>query len=208
MLNGEMKMIRCIQRVVVSMMFAALLVPCTAKSNTYNITAPPASSGVSSFDFDFCTSVECENVYSTPFYVFKPGDTINFGSVSVGAFYLHDQYGDLDLDGGAVGVSYNKSSGVQFVQGPTQIGVCNIFYSSPGCFTELQNLLPSSVVVSLLFTLPPGATGIQVAWTAPYSYFAPTPLPAALPLFATGLGVMGLLGWHRKRKNNAAIAAA
>ena len=27
-----------------------------------------------------------------------------------------------------------------------------------------------------------------------------TPIPAALPLFATGLGVLGLLGWHRKRK--------
>jgi hypothetical protein len=34
-----------------------------------------------------------------------------------------------------------------------------------------------------------------------------TPLPAALPLFATGLGVLGLLGWRRKRKA-AAIAAA
>jgi hypothetical protein len=32
------------------------------------------------------------------------------------------------------------------------------------------------------------------------------PLPAALPLFATGLGVLGLLGWSRKRKNAAAIA--
>ena len=29
---------------------------------------------------------------------------------------------------------------------------------------------------------------------------APVPLPAALPLFAGGLGVMGLLGWRRKRK--------
>ena len=27
-----------------------------------------------------------------------------------------------------------------------------------------------------------------------------TPLPAALPLFATGLGVLGLIGWRRKRK--------
>jgi len=26
------------------------------------------------------------------------------------------------------------------------------------------------------------------------------PLPAALPLFATGLGALGLLGWRRKRK--------
>jgi len=34
---------------------------------------------------------------------------------------------------------------------------------------------------------------------------AVTPLPAALPLFATGLGAMGLLGWRRKRKNTAAI---
>jgi hypothetical protein len=29
---------------------------------------------------------------------------------------------------------------------------------------------------------------------------AATPLPAALPLFATGLGGLGLLGWRRKRK--------
>ena len=32
----------------------------------------------------------------------------------------------------------------------------------------------------------------------------PVPLPAALPLFATGLGALGLLAWRRKRK---AIAA-
>ena len=33
------------------------------------------------------------------------------------------------------------------------------------------------------------------------------PLPSALPLFATGLGALGLLGWRRKRKNTAALAA-
>jgi len=32
-----------------------------------------------------------------------------------------------------------------------------------------------------------------------------TPIPAALPLFATGLGALGLFGWRRKRK--AALAA-
>ena len=32
---------------------------------------------------------------------------------------------------------------------------------------------------------------------------AATPLPAALPLFATGLGALGLLGWRRKRKAQA-----
>jgi hypothetical protein len=32
-----------------------------------------------------------------------------------------------------------------------------------------------------------------------------TPLPAAFPLFATGLGALGLFGWRRRRK---AVAAA
>jgi hypothetical protein len=35
----------------------------------------------------------------------------------------------------------------------------------------------------------------------------PVPLPATLPLFATGLGVLGLLGWRRKRKAAATLAA-
>ena len=34
---------------------------------------------------------------------------------------------------------------------------------------------------------------------------AATPLPAALPLFATGLGAMGLFGWRRKRKAQAVV---
>ena len=33
-----------------------------------------------------------------------------------------------------------------------------------------------------------------------------TPLPAALPLFASGLGAMGLFGWRRKRKTQAVAA--
>jgi hypothetical protein len=33
---------------------------------------------------------------------------------------------------------------------------------------------------------------------------AETPLPATLPLFASGLGALGLLGWRRKRKAQAA----
>jgi hypothetical protein len=31
-----------------------------------------------------------------------------------------------------------------------------------------------------------------------------TPLPAALPLFGTGLGLMGIVGWWRKRRADAA----
>lgn len=44
------------------------------------------------------------------------------------------------------------------------------------------------------------------AYTATQGAWAPTttPLPAALPLFASGLGALGLLGWRRKRKALAA----
>src|SRR5262249_7994177 len=41
-----------------------------------------------------------------------------------------------------------------------------------------------------------GFTAIEVPAPA-------TPLPAALPLFATGLGALGFLGWRRKRRQAA-----
>ena len=44
--------------------------------------------------------------------------------------------------------------------------------------------------------------GQEVALTF-VSADAAVPLPAALPLFATGLGALGLLGWRRKRKAHA-----
>ena len=33
-----------------------------------------------------------------------------------------------------------------------------------------------------------------------YEIATGTPLPAALPLFASGMGVLGFFGWRRKRK--------
>jgi len=49
-------------------------------------------------------------------------------------------------------------------------------------------------------SFPGGDIDVQVV----YAYTptpVTTPLPAALPLFATGIGAMGLLGWRRKRSH-------
>ena len=48
--------------------------------------------------------------------------------------------------------------------------------------------------------LPPEQHSATLTLTGTGVAGAETPLPAALPLFATGLGVLGLLGWRRKRK--------
>ena len=60
----------------------------------------------------------------------------------------------------------------------TYLGPCAVITNCSGGSTEDPQF-------QMLFT--PGPDG-------------QTPLPAALPLFASGLGVLGLLGWRRKRK--------
>jgi hypothetical protein len=55
-------------------------------------------------------------------------------------------------------------------------------------------VFPDSTDLWIADALAPGVFSVTS------SDFTPTPLPAALPLFATGLGGLGLLGWRRKRK--------
>jgi hypothetical protein len=76
------------------------------------------------------------------------------------------------------------------------------FQSTVGDFSLLLGINPSlSLFNGTLFNEDEehGLNGILS-----YSLVAETtPLPAALPLFATGLGALGLLGWRRKRKQAA-----
>jgi hypothetical protein len=81
-----------------------------------------------------------------------------------------------------------------------------------GTLTTFQVIVPvgQSLIVLINDTTATGS-GVGVSFDVIVSGFidanftdpsSATPLPAALPLFATGLGTLGLLGWRRKRKAN------
>lgn len=60
----------------------------------------------------------------------------------------------------------------------------------------------------------PDLTSLSVAWTGSTTGQGPTldpaatPLPASLVLFLTGIGGLGLLGWHTKRKSRVSLLGA
>jgi hypothetical protein len=95
----------------------------------------------------------------------------------------------------------------------------NLLASNSGSVSE--NCTPSdcSVPKPVIFSIPPDAVSFEIindmsvggGWlfdsasefiSAGDSQIAETPIPAALTLFATGLGVMGLLERQRKRKKS------
>ncbi len=66
---------------------------------------------------------------------------------------------------------------------------------SGSCGVDIPCTAGTGFVGTTLDLTPPGGPGVA------------TPLPAALPLFASGLGGMGLFGWWRKRKARAVAIA-
>jgi hypothetical protein len=97
-----------------------------------------------------------------------------------------------DINGNAIGSIMNDKLGLEFL----------------GLVTNDS----SAVIAALLFSLVgPELAGFAVddiRFGVGEQVIVPgVPLPGALPLFATGLVALGLVGCRRKRKNSAAIAA-
>ena len=63
------------------------------------------------------------------------------------------------------------------------------------CFTETDSASCNDQIM--------GTGNFELALSLPDLAPIQTPLPATLPLFATGLAGLGLLGWRRKRKAQA-----
>ena len=110
------------------------------------------------------------------------------------------------------------------------VSVYSLDASNHPTLVDEYNLNVSSLGLQSDFTIPAGALLLHTNYVfdVTLGYYDPaygledtsetytqgiydpsgTPLPAALPLFASGLGALGLLGWRRKRKASAVIAPA
>ena len=154
--------------------------------DTYNlltITVPSTSTYTGAFG-DFLFDVQLQNPkHDLPFNLTI---TAYNGITSLGTLTLTNTSTpavDHDADMSFLVLAENSNLITSLVLGSTDAG-----------FKETKHFQISDLQLDPNFDPGPGGQ------------IGDTPLPAALPLFATGLGVMGLLGWRRKRKA-AAIAA-
>lgn len=126
------------------------------------------------------------------------GDNLNLATVTPTAFSFSD---------GVQTISSPNTSSFMFSTDAsgniTQYNVSLLTPLGPGTIAAI-NVLTLTTEDDVSFNGSTATTGV----TSPgvWSTAAVTPLPAALPLFATGLGLTGLFGWRRKRKGPAIAA--
>ncbi len=107
----------------------------------------------------------------------------------------------LDLDGISFSVGNGTLSFNVYENNNPKVPGYNCVATSPYCIMGPGNTAAGG-------GLDANGNPLDLVSAASFSLtVAPTPLPAALPLFATGLGALGLLGWRRKRKSAAAALA-
>ena len=121
----------------------------------------------------------------------------------------------INVNGAITAASTSNAGGLGGAGGTDDAGTFN-HETGAGAYTEItiDLILASGTWADAADVLIANSKGWEAADNFAGSpqdvgTYTATPLPDALPLFATVLfGAMGLLGWRRKRKGSAALAAA
>jgi hypothetical protein len=125
------------------------------------------------------------------------------GNGSLDAYTMTDKlpsFGSNTTFGTATGDAFKV-----FSDDPTVLGFAQGYAgeSISGSLTIASSTFVALGLISGVYTTT-ASNGDFVQLTIPSA--STVPLPAGLPLFATGLGALGLLGWRRKRKASALAA--
>ena len=140
------------------------------------------------------------NITDGAFFIPGTGGTTPAGVMGFGAVFS-----DVDLAGTSIAFA-TTAGGIGPLAVPTFSG--NQTFSFLGILLAPgEGLITSVRIVTGTTALGPSETpGVDLVVMDDFIFGEPsnTPLPAALPLFATGLGALGLIGWWRKRKAQAA----
>lgn len=114
--------------------------------------------------------------------------------------YVYDISAQVSVDGVQIGPTGTGPGSFNF--GPTE-GVLSppalSFYEGSSTFGVLLSLNVQAYENYATVTWDPPADSVTVTYTYTPAISA-TPLPAALPLFTTGLAGLGLATWRRRRK--------
>jgi hypothetical protein len=106
---------------------------------------------------------------------------------------------ETDGSGNILGWNIQVAAGDTDIPGGQIDGIESLFVADVGTLTLCT--ARSSIGTCISEVTEFGLTASLGTWS---SALVTTPLPTTLPLFATGLGALGLLGWRRKRKALAA----
>jgi hypothetical protein len=165
---------------LVALLACSFVVPAKASTLTYNITFSGGESG----------TLVLDNLSSAPTGTYTGAALTTFLSNSF-----------VSLDAG-------RFNNQQFNIGSAQSAdITKLAFSSTGALTDIaasiKNSSPADTLVyqtglNYVFENPAGHI-LQSGTVSASAAVSATPLPDGLPLFVTGLGLIGLFGWWRKR---------
>jgi len=145
----------------------------------------------------YCTST----LTTTPVLSFASGETVDFGRVSISTFES-----GLTPDAGPNQPFFFLQSNVESSFGPpnptffltgSSLSFSSCDQSDAACVTQE---LGSFVSVDLIFTIPVGASNIQLGWVGPYDYVAPVPEPSTWAMLMIGFTAIWFAGYRRSQR--------
>jgi hypothetical protein len=153
---------------------------------------PGPDMGTGPYKFQGCSHCDFQFVFSSR-YLVNPGDTVDFGSVTItpGPDDGTNLFGpEHNFIIGNPAVSYNSGLGGWPSVGP-ELSIC-----------FGADLAPCQVpqTTDLVYVVPDGASSIQVGWLGYYVYTPPVPEPSTWVMMILGFAGIGFMAYRRNSK--------